>query len=125
MTRYELIKSVHVLAAAIWAGGSVIAQAHDLRIRLSDPRAVAAAMRDNDAIGYRIFVPASLVAVLAGIALVIDGPYGLEPWVLAGLAVFAASFLVGVLYYGPEGKRVIAAAEAGEDGVGDRKSTRL
>ena len=71
-------------------------------------------MELEDHVGLRYFVPATLLVLLAGIALVIDGEWSLsEPFVAAGLTVWPLSFLVGVGYFAPEAPRIatLIAAE--------------
>ena len=71
----------------------------------------------------RVFIPVSLLVVVAGILLVIEGPWSFDQlWVLLGLAGFAATFLTGLLMIKPESERIAAdLARDGDDaGVGPR-----
>ena len=56
--------------------------------------------------------------VVAGILLVIDGPWGFDQlWVLLGLAGYAVTFGTGILVLSPKAKRI--AAELSRDGMTD------
>ncbi len=110
---YELLKAIHVLAAAAWVGAALILLYFDARVARAAPEHLDAHLEVEDHIGVRYFVPVTLVVLLAGIGLVIDGSWSLgEPWISAGLGVWAASFVVGVAYFAPETPRIRALIEA-------------
>ena len=113
MSFYEFLKAVHVLAAAAWVGGALILLYADLRVARATPDRLAEHMELEDHIGVRYFIPATLVVLLAGIGLVIEGEWSLgEPWISAGLAVWVLSFLTGVAFFAPEGPRIGALIAA-------------
>lgn len=114
---YQLYLMVHVLAAVVWVGGgSVIAILALMADRERDARGMAALAGRAELIGKRVFVPASLVVLVFGILMMIEGDldWG-QFWVIAGLVGFAATFLVGLLYLTPGAKRY--AELAAEHGV--------
>jgi len=99
MTFYELLLFVHILAAAIWFGAGflfhVLAHRAD---RTQDTVAMRRLLEDAAVLSNQLFVPASLVVVLAGVLLVIDGPWSFgELWIVLGLLGYAATFATGVL----------------------------
>jgi hypothetical protein len=56
-----------------------------------------------------MFVPASLVVVLAGVGLMIDGSWDWDQlWVIFALVTFAASFATGLFVLSPMAKRIPA-----------------
>ena len=62
------------------------------------------------------FIPISLVVVVAGILLVIEGPWAFDQlWVLLGLAGFVVTFLTGLLMIKPESERI--GADLARDGM--------
>jgi len=80
MDRYELLKFVHVIAAMIWVGGVLMAQALMIRARRTGDRAYTAAVAAHIGdLGKRIMLPASLTVVVAGFLLIWDGP-GRSAW---------------------------------------------
>jgi uncharacterized membrane protein len=110
---YEFLLAVHVLAAAAWVGGALVLLYADRRVARATPERLAEHMELEDHIGVRFFVPATLILLLAGIGLVIDGEWSLgEPFVSAGLAVWLLSFLTGVAYFAPEGPKIGALIAA-------------
>lgn len=115
MTWYELFLWLHVMMVVIWVGGAIMIQAFALRIiGANDAERMAAFSRDVEFLGLRIFTPSSLVLLLSGIGLVLNGDWDWgEPFISLGLVVWLLSFLTGVLYLGPEGGRIAKAIDAG------------
>jgi uncharacterized membrane protein len=71
-------------------------------------------MGDIEWIGFRILMPFSLGAFVAGLALVRNAPFWEvgDDWIVIGLALFALTFLAGLLFFGPEGGRIGKLVEA-------------
>lgn len=111
MTRYELWSLLHVLAAVVWAGGAfamtvavIAAQLHAVPLELP------LLARVNSWVGARILTPAGVVAFVAGVLLVADGPWDWgQTWIALGLAGFALTFLPGFVFLTPEARRLVAA----------------
>jgi hypothetical protein len=58
-------------------------------------------------IGERVFIPASLLVLLAGIGLMIEGSWSWgQLWVVFALGAFAGSFLLGVGVLSPLAKKL-------------------
>jgi uncharacterized membrane protein len=113
MTWYTFFKSVHVTAAAIWVGGAAMLQALAFRIvRTGDARRQADFAKDSEIVGMRVFIPATWILLLAGIGMMVNlhWPWG-QNWIVFGLIAFAASFVVGAGFLGPEGGRIAALIE--------------
>ena len=108
MTWYELFLFVHITAAVIWLGGSFMFQMYGMVVRRGgDPEEIARFAGRAGVLAERMFVPASLVVILAGIALMINGNWDWDQlWVIFALVTFAASFLTGLLVLGPMAKRI-------------------
>jgi uncharacterized membrane protein len=113
VTWYTFFKSLHVVAAAIWVGGALMIQAFAFRItRTGDARRQAEFAKDTEVVGMRVFIPATWVLLLAGIAIMInlDLAWG-QNWIVFGLIAFALSFAVGAGFLGPEGGRIAQVIE--------------
>jgi len=113
MTWYTFFKSVHIIAAAVWVGGAFMIQALAFRItRTGDGRRQAEFAKDTEVVGMRVFIPATWILLLAGIAMMInfDWSWG-QNWIVFGLIAFAISFIVGAGFLGPEGGRIAAVIE--------------
>ena len=119
MTLYELLLFVHILAAIVWVGGNITFQFIALRTLASgNPVRIAALGADADWIGLRVYTPAALIALLAGIGMVLEGDIGFgRGWVIAGLAGFTYSILAGSFYNGPQARKLGEEIEAGGAGT--------
>lgn len=108
MSWYEFLLFVHITAAVIWLGGAFTFQMYALVVRRGgDPEEMARFAGRAGALGERMFVPASLVVILAGVGLMIEGNWDWgQLWVIFALVTFAASFLTGLLVLGPMAKRI-------------------
>lgn len=112
MDTYELLKTIHVLAAVIWVGGAAATQVYAIRASRSDePGRIALFARDAEWIGTRIFLPMSLILVATGFGIIADVDYDYEAWIVIGLAAWAASALTGAAFLGPESGRIAGAID--------------
>ena len=111
MTWYEFLLFVHITAAVIWLGGAFTFQMYGFVVRRGgDPEEMARFAGRAGSLAERMFVPASLVVILAGIGLMIEGNWDWgQLWVIFALVTFAASFLTGVLVISPMAKRIPVA----------------
>jgi uncharacterized membrane protein len=109
VTWYTFLLFVHVAMAVVWIGGGLMMQLFGVRASsLGDRTRLANLGEDVAFIGPRLFVPASLLAFLTGVLLVIESDfYGFgDDWIVIGLALYATTFLTGLLFLGPESGRV-------------------
>jgi uncharacterized membrane protein len=113
MTWYTFFKSVHITAAAIWVGGAAMLQALAFRIvRTGDATRQADFAKDSEVVGMRVFIPATWILLLAGIGMMVNLHWSWgQNWIVFGLIAFAASFVVGAGFLGPEGGRIAALIE--------------
>lgn len=116
MSYYEVLLFLHIAAAAVWLGSGFFLQMLVVRASRVDDAGLMQGLASNSGwLAQRIFIPASLVVLVVGILLTIEGPWSFgDLWIVLGLAGYAFSFLVGILFLEPEGKRIAAAMEAGD-----------
>ena len=68
MNRYDISKFLHVLSVAVWVGGGVMEQLHAFRAsRSPNPEELLIASRNMSWASMRLFMPASIAALLFGI----------------------------------------------------------
>jgi uncharacterized membrane protein len=105
---YEFLLFVHISAAVIWLGGAFTFQMYGMAVRRGgDMDEIGKFAGRAGVLGERIFVPASLVVVLAGVGMMINGNWDWgQLWVVFALVTFAASFLTGLLLIAPMAKRL-------------------
>jgi uncharacterized membrane protein len=108
MTTYQWLLAVHILSAVTWVGGNLTMQILSTRARSSqDPVRMAAAGADAEWVGMRVFLPASILAVISGVSLVLNGDWGFDhPWIIFGIFGFLFSAIVGSTFLGPEAGRI-------------------
>jgi uncharacterized membrane protein len=108
---YEFLLFAHITAAMIWLGGAFTFQMYGAVVRRGgDPDELARFAGRAGVLAERMFVPASLVVVLAGVGLMIDGNWDWgQLWVIFALVTFAASFATGLFVISPIAKRIPAA----------------
>ncbi len=118
MTLYEFLLFVHITGAVIWLGGAFMFQMYGWVVRRGgDPEEMARFAGRAGALAERMFIPASLVVVLAGIWLIIEGNWGWDHlWVIFALVTFTASFLTGLLVLSPIAKRIPVAGPTTPEG---------
>jgi uncharacterized membrane protein len=95
---YFSLKFIHVAAVIFWIGGIAALTIMVLRAgREENPSALVTMMGMSQFFGQRVIGPASGVALLAGIGMVIEAKIGfLTLWVLWGLSGFVLHVLLGV-----------------------------
>ena len=106
---YLGIVFIHIFAAIIWVGGAFTFQLRIAQLRkATDTTGFLQLGQDAERWGQRVFMPASIVVLLAGITMV---------WYALALVGIVLTSLVGALYLGPQGGRFAKLAQ--ERGVED------
>lgn len=104
---YATWKALHVLMAVVWIGGAFMIQLFAFRIlKEREPRRIAEFTKDVEFIGMRTFVPASLVLVVLGFVLMHQGHWAWHFWAIFAIVAWAASFVSGAAFLGPESGRI-------------------
>ena len=112
---YDLLISLHVLAAVLWVGGGVTLHILMRRaLKLPDRRAQHERFTELEWLGERFYPIFSIVLIIAAILLVTEDDHGWEfgdTFIQIGLAGWIISFLIGIGFYGREGKKRAALVE--------------
>ena len=113
MTLYELLLFFHITAAIIWVGAATTFFALDFRTDLSGDLEREASQNDDAGwLAPRLFIPASMGTFILGVLTAIEGDWDFGSlWIIIGLIGFGVSFVVGIGYFEPEIKRLVAAIE--------------
>jgi uncharacterized membrane protein len=110
---YQLLLYVHIVCAVIWVGGAFFAQLLALRVeRSTDPTDLPKLARNIEFLGLRVFLPASILLVLAGATMVAQQWSFGQTWVAVALGLWLLSVIAGAGYVGPRTKKVAALFEA-------------
>ena len=123
---YELAVFLHVAAAVLWAGGALYGQIIGTRMANADDDAATAGFAGQvEWSGLRVFTPASIVVLAAGIFMVIDNDAWAfsQTWIWLSLGMYAASFAVGAGYLGPTSGKLAKVLQ--ESGPSDPEYKRM
>jgi uncharacterized membrane protein len=110
----EFLLTVHILAAIVWLGGAWMLLMLGLSLKGADLQRRADFTRMTEKVPSVVFAVASILLIVAGTLMVVDvDAYEVsDTWVTLGYAGWFVSFLFGVGFYGPEGKRRERTIEA-------------
>ena len=88
-------------------------QAYAFRIlRTGDGKRQADFAKDTEIVGMRVFIPASLILVIAAVAMMVNLDWSWsQNWIILGLIAFVLSFVLGAGFLGPEGGRIAELIE--------------
>ena len=112
----DWLVAIHLLCAVIWVGGAFITEMHAIRAQRGGAVSLAAFAKDSEFVGFRVFLPASLILLATGIWLISRDVFSLDEWVVWGLIVIGLSVITGAGYLGPESGRIgKLMEERGED----------
>jgi uncharacterized membrane protein len=106
---FDTIKYLHILAAMIWLGTSIYLQFTATRLAsAAEPERMATFAKDAEYTGTHLIMPATMLLLLLGIAMVAYSPvYGFtQTWILLAFAGFAATFVTGAFVIGPTSGRI-------------------
>jgi uncharacterized membrane protein len=107
---YFWLKSVHVLAAVMWVGGSVMLTLLALMtIAEHEPKRIVQFTKQAAFLGSSYFPLLSLMTVGFGFWMVENGFAGWTydmTWLQIGIAGWGASFVIGAGYIGPHAKKL-------------------
>ena len=107
MSFYELILFVHILAAIVWIGSGFLIVLLAARAEgANDEASLTKIFQDTGWLSNRLFMPASLTVLLAGLVLTIDAWAFDQLWIVLGLIGYAATFFTGAVVLGPQAKKI-------------------
>jgi uncharacterized membrane protein len=111
---YELLLTIHVLAAVVWVGGNISLHILGRRtLKRADPTEIVAFSNEINTVALRLYAPTSMILLIAGILLVNEAGYEFDQlWITIGFLGWIFSFLVGVGYYGRQDKKLQALVAA-------------
>jgi uncharacterized membrane protein len=109
----SLLKFAHILAAILWVGGGFTMILAGLLLQRRGPAETQLALvRATTLLAPRLFIPASVATLAAGLALLFVAGWGWQPFTVLGLAgvIFTSAF--GALVLGPGCEGAVRIAEA-------------
>jgi uncharacterized membrane protein len=109
---YFVFKMLHVSAAVVWVGGGLFLTLCALLAELANnDEQLLQVGHWAEVVAGRLFPLMSFVVLGFGIAMTAKGDIGYNQfWIIFGLIAWAASAATGILFLGPEAKRLNAVA---------------
>lgn len=107
---YASLKFLHILLAIVWVGGAITIQLLALKAMAAGPVHVEHLTKSIEWMGKRVFMPASGILFLIGLWMAF-GWTGWPVWIWIGVVAFAATFVTGAFFLGPESGRIAKLLE--------------
>jgi uncharacterized membrane protein len=122
MAKLDVLLLVHVLGAMVWVGGSIIFLILGARMANAPRDEQVTFNKSMEFVGGRIFGPAAALVLVAGIWLVIEHPaYEFtQTWIVIALGGIALSIAIGLGYFSPQSKALLAELEANDPAAAGR-----
>lgn len=128
MSLQDVLVTVHVIAAAAWIGGGIMFASLAARAWASQDEARVLELTEmGDHVGRRIFGPAAVILLAAGIWAVINGDWSFSAtWVSIGFAAWIIGIVIAFGWHVSEGRRIRAAvADGGVTGAAAQRLGRM
>jgi uncharacterized membrane protein len=108
MSLYQFFLFLHILAVVVWIGGGIAVSILAFRAqRTGDLQVISGAASDAEWLGQRVFMPAAIVVLGAGLALISTGHWTFDPlWIKLGFAGIILSAVTGAAFLGPQSGKV-------------------
>lgn len=105
---YRILLFVHVVAVILWVGPGILFQIFTERAAATDDTATLRTVaREGERLGKTLFGPASMIVLVTGVWLTIEGSWGFDRiFVVGGLVGVVASMAIGQVFIAPTVKRL-------------------
>ena len=120
MELHEWLTFLHILAAIVWVGASITQSAIMTRASRNPDRALVAGLaHELGWVGPFLIGPAAIVVIGAGIWITVIEEWVAfsDTWIWLSLVLVGVSMVLGMAYFGPEGRRIERIAD--DRGPGD------
>ena len=112
---FETYKFLHVLAAIVWVGGSIMAQFYAARLASAEPPHRLGFARDLRFASTRVLVPSGFVVLLAGSLMIGEGVGDWDDtFVVIGLTAVGVSLATALGFLVPATSRAIRLMTSGQ-----------
>jgi uncharacterized membrane protein len=113
MSYYELLLFFHIAFSIVWLGSGFLLQVLGFRaVSTDDTVRVKGLLDDTHWLTNRLFVPSSLLVLILGILLTIEGPWSFgDLWIVIGLVGYAVTFLTGLLFISRQAQKIATVME--------------
>ena len=107
---YTIFLTVHIAFVVVWIGGGLLLTIFGFKAERSrDPAEMTQLTKMASFAGERIFAPAALVVLAAGVGMVLNVNYSWSQfWIIFGLIAFASTFIIGMGVLSPRARKLDA-----------------
>lgn len=118
MTYREILLVLHIAGAGAWLGANVVQAIVPPIAARSGTAVLAGWYRVTTEMSRRLYMPAAILILLTGIALVLDSEaYGFgSVFVTIGFGMIIIGAILGIVVFGPGGKAAAEAVESEDHG---------
>jgi uncharacterized membrane protein len=127
MTLYGVLLFLHILAVAVWVGGSIMLGFVSSRVEKTGDAEYRARFAKSAAVVGPVIGVSALLVLGSGIGMVLDSETVelSQTWVWLGLALFGLSAVVGGAYFAPASNKIVKALEGGQTDEADRRAKQF
>jgi uncharacterized membrane protein len=101
MELWQALRFVHILSVIVALGANLTYLFWMGRTR-ADPAHLVFVIESIRRLDRRIANPAYILAAIAGLGIVLTGPYGIEtPWIVLAIALYVLVAILGITLYAP------------------------
>lgn len=119
MTYREILLVLHIIGAGTWLGANVVQAVVPPAAARVGAATLADWYRITSVFPKRLYMPAALLILITGVALVIDSDayeFG-STFVTIGFGMIILGALLGIVIFGPGGERAADAVESEDHGM--------
>jgi uncharacterized membrane protein len=108
------LKLIHVLAVALWVGGAMLVNFYGMAMQKADASRRLHFAEQNDRAG-RLFSASAIIALITGVWIVlrVEGIEFSQAWISIGFLGIAVGAVLGMGFFGPQGRALIAEMKEG------------
>lgn len=125
MELWQWLRFAHILAVIVALGANLTYLFWMGRAR-ADPAHLVFVIESVRKLDRRIANPAYIFAAIAGIGIVITGPYGFEtPWIVLSIVLYVLVAVLGITLYAPAMRNQLDLAQRAPDSKAYASAARL
>ena len=119
MTYRETLLVLHIIGVGAWLGANVVQAVVPPAAARIGTATLAGWYRLSSVLSRRLYMPAAILILITGVALVIDSDvYGFgSTFVTIGFGMIILGGLAGIVVFAPGGERAAEAVESGDGGM--------
>lgn len=117
MTYREILLVLHIAGAGTWFGANIVQAVVPPAAARAGATTLAGWYRITSVLSRRLYIPAAILILMTGVALVIDSDaYGFgSVFVTIGMGMIVVGAILGMVVFGPGGEAAADALDSGDE----------